>query len=252
MKHSIISISISLVCMLIVSLTALTVMATGGDGEESNDTSSSVPSAMSSVSSATSSDTSSEVESDVSSDTSSDGAVSSEVSSSDETSSSEGTSSDETSSDETSSEENTSSESSSSGTSSSGGTTSKPGQSSAKPGGGSTFIPESGSEVTVPSAPTPSIDVEEGDEEQLYTPDEETEGVDEEIEEYEGGKVISMSSLVYRYIWIPVLISLLCIGGLIYVNISFKLKYPKSESIASKSGSSAKTKKSGAKRRNSK
>ena len=221
---------------------ALTVMATGEDDEQS----SSPVSVSSESSSATSSETSSE-ETSSNESTSSDESSSEENTSSDESSSDE-SSSDESSSDESSSEEGTSSDESSSEeeTSSTASTTSKPGQSSAKPGGGSTFIDETGSNVTVS---VPTVDVEEGDGEQLYIPDEEAEGVDEEIEEYEGGKVVAMSSLVYRYIWIPILIALLCIGALIYVNVFVKIKIF-GDKAAHSSNKTRKATRKGAKRRN--
>ena len=217
---------------------ALTVMATGEDDVQS--------SSSATVSSESSSDVSSETSSE---ETSSNESTSSDETYSEETSSEEGTSSEEdTSSEESSSEEGTSSDESSSdeATSSTTSTTSKPGQSSAKPGGGSTFIDETGSNVT---GSIPTVDVEEGDEEQLYSPDEEAEGVDEEIEEYEGGKVVAMSSLVYRYIWIPILISLLCIGGLIYVNVFVRIKLASGTNSHTPNTTHKATRK-GAKRRN--
>ncbi len=116
------------------------------------------------------------------------------------------------SSEETSSVENESSEEQ---TSSAGTTSSKP--SSNKPGG-ATFIDETGSVVSTPQVQS---DINEGDE-ALYDEDL---GVEEEIEFYEGGRVVTMSSLVTKNMWIPILISILCIGALIYVNVSFKLKF---------------------------
>ena len=34
-----------------------------------------------------------------------------------------------------------------------------------------------------------------------------------------------MASRIYSVIWIPIVISLICIGALIYVNIAFRKKY---------------------------
>ncbi len=96
-------------------------------------------------------------------------------------------------------------------------TSSKP---STKPGG-STFIDETGSNVSLPFQG--GIEVEDGDEETLDT--EEEMGVEEEVEHYEDGKVVAMSSLIYRYIWIPILLSVLCVVALVYVNTAFRLRF---------------------------
>ena len=173
--------------MAFLSLSAVTVMATGdGEGDSALASSSAEASSEDSSSNTTSEETSSE------GDTSSEQDVSSNESSS-----------------EQSSEEDTSSK---------GTTSSKP---STKPGG-STFIDETGSNVSLPSQG--GTEVEEGEDETLYTEDAEM-GVEEEIEHHEGGKVVAMSSLVYRYIWIPILLAVLCVAALIYVNISFKAKF---------------------------
>ena len=201
MKQNVITISLCFILMMVLSLYAITVTATTGEATE--DTSSQ--------------GTSSEVSSE---ETSSDG------SSSDDGDGEENSSEEQTSSEEASSEEDTSSAegTTSNEETSSSDTTSKPKPS--KPSGG-TFIDETGSVVSLPQTESETDESGEGT---VY--EDEDMGVEEEIEHYEGGKVVTMSSLVTRYMWIPILISLLCIASLIYVNITFKAKYATGKNVS--------------------
>lgn len=54
-----------------------------------------------------------------------------------------------------------------------------------------------------------------------------SESVDEEEIDYFQAKVASASKGIYKIIWIPIVLSILCIGGLVTVNVLFRKKYPK-------------------------
>ena len=161
--------------------------------ETNSESSSSVNSSEDSdVSSTTSSDVSSNDSSDTGSTTSSD--VSSTTSSeSNESGSDEGNSSSETTSETTSSSE--------------GGIT------SAGAGGGSTFIDETGSGGNVGIGNTSGTDT-------LEQPIDENEDLDHYV-----GNASTFGSKIYKVIWIPIVVALMCIGGLVYINLVYKKRF---------------------------
>lgn len=149
----------------------------------------------------------SSTESDAGSDTDSD--VESDTESSSESDSSDETSSNELSSDEMSSDEQTSSS----------GTSSKKPITSQGSGGGSTFIDESGSQIgqnnssTTVSVPGNLIGTEQDDEEE------------EDDGNHFTGKTTFAATSIYKIIWLPILLIVLCVGGLVYVNVFVKKQY---------------------------
>ena len=205
-----------ILCMALAVTFGMTAMATeSGDGSSEGGSASSEQI------------TSSETDS-VSTSTSSD----SETSSGDETNSESGASSgDETSSgDENSSNEGTSSDSTSSGTTSS--KVNKPIYSGGD-ADGNKFVEQdfsSGTSSTTSSTvstTSSSITVSDepiGDE---YVDD-------PEHDDHFQGQATTVAGDIYKIIWIPAVISVLCIAALITVNVMFKKKYPKGQ----KSGSS--------------
>ena len=217
MKRNLFSFLIIIICILVMAYATLSVAATNGDGVgdgagASSDEASSSQESFSSESSSeeSSSSESSSVEGgDSSSESSSENA---ESSSSDGSSSEEGTESTESSSEETGSEgeEDTSSSS----------TSSKKPITSVGAGGGSTFVDETDPNVSLPQV---TSKVESSDEQD--TPGNIPGTDDFEGEDYDEGETISMASRIYNVIWIPIVISLICIGALIYVNVAFRKKF---------------------------
>ncbi len=46
--------------------------------------------------------------------------------------------------------------------------------------------------------------------------------VQDDAEHFDDGKVVKMSGLIYRFIWIPILLAVCSVAGLIYVNVAYK------------------------------
>ena len=226
MKNRLFKLFTVVLCMVFIVAMAITVSAVEPDDEGS---------ALSSV--GTGSSSSQSISNETSSIASS--TVSSEISSKDITTA---TSSDVTTSDETGSsdseigsQDSSGSEATSSGTTSS--KTNRPIQSTGD--GGSNFIDQDGDQLASQNGTT-SQDSSSGG---ALISEEYVEDDDTDVDFFEG-KADTVASNIYKIIWIPILISLLCIGALIYVNIRFRKKYPKT----AKAGANG-DKKTGPKRR---
>ncbi len=194
-------------CIALIVVCAMAASAVGEqEGEPSENSSTG-----SVVITSSDSETSSEVGGDSSAESSSEenGSLSSEISSDSE--------SDSSSSEVDSSNDNGSSETSSSGTSSK-----KPIHSTGDHG--NTFIDQ---DLTSDSTSTDndtesssSVSVTSSVSSDVYC------GTDEDIDNYVG-RTNSAANQVYKIIWIPIVLIVLCIGGLVTVNILFRKKYPK-------------------------
>ncbi len=194
----------NVLCIVLIVVSAITVSAVGeGDvssSQESSEVSSVTEQPSSSVDSdsvSTDSDTSGAESDDLSSD---DGSSDSSDSSESDTSSIDGDSSEESSSDSTSSK-NTSSK--------------KPVHTTG--GHGNTFISQdvttgTQSVITSSAASTVSADYNES-----YDDD----------EEHYVARSKSAASAIYKLIWIPIVLIVLCVGGLVTANVMFRKKYPK-------------------------
>ena len=77
------------------------------------------------------------------------------------------------------------------------------------------------------------------------------EGTDEEIDYYQG-KATTVASDIYKIIWIPAVISVLCIAALVTVNVMFRKKYPKAKSGATRTSRTSKSSSTAPKRRGQK
>ncbi len=198
-----------MLCLALLTAFGMTASATGeGDGE-SQPTSSAVSSTEADSSEASSS-------TDTSSSEVSDG----EQSSSELSSSSDSSSSSDTSS-ETDSESSDSSDASSENSSS--GTTSSRPHNTIHSGGNyrdDHFIPQDFTSSTSSQDSAASSNTDS-------TSSDVTSYTDSADEEQYKGKAVSLADGIYKYLWIPVVIALLCIGGLVAVNAMFRKKYPK-------------------------
>lgn len=193
----------NVLCIVLIVVSAITVSAVGEEDSSSQQSSeaSSVTEQPSSSLDNDSSSTDSTASDDESEDTSS-AENSSESSDSleSDTSSTDGDSSEEDSSDSTSSK-NTSSK--------------KPIHSTG--GHGNTFISQdvtTGTQnvITSSAAPTVSVDYDES-----YYDD----------EEHYVAHSKSAANAIYKIIWIPIVLIVLCTGGLVTANVMFRKKYPK-------------------------
>ena len=204
MNKKITAVLVIVLCMAIAVAFGMTVSATEGDGSSS------------SVVSASSEDSSTSSTEQTSSDVSAD-------SSTDETSSEEGTSSE----GDTSSDEEASSEE---GSTSSETTSSKPHKPITSGGNpdSNKFVDETGSQLASENV----VSTDDTHDDDLIS-NEYEDGVDEELDEYyEGDESGFVADDIYKVIWIPITIAVLCIVGLIVVNVMFKKKYPKAKSGA--------------------
>ncbi len=194
----------NVLCIVLIVVSAITVSAVGEEDSSLSQGSSETSSAASQTSSSSDSDVSSSTDatsSDNESDSTSSGDGSSDSSDSSEldTSSVDSDSSVESSFDSTSSK-NTSSK--------------KPVHSTG--GHGNTFISQdvttgNQSVITSSAAPTVSVDyVESSDDEEHYV-----------------ARSNSAASEIYKIIWIPIVLIVLCTGGLVTANVMFRKKYPK-------------------------
>lgn len=195
----------NVLCIVLIVVSAITVSAVGEEDSSSSQGSSEVSSVASQSSSSSDSgssstdSTSSDNESENASSDSSDSLNSSDSTESD-TSSADGDSSDESSSDSTSSK-NTSSK--------------KPIHSTG--GHGNTFISQdvtTGTQSVITSSATSTVSV---DYDESYDDD----------EEHYVARSKSAASAVLKLIWIPIVLIVLCTGGLITANVMFRKKYPK-------------------------
>lgn len=190
MKHQIISVLTVIFCICLMTVFAVTAAAT-----ESSEVGTTSEPAISDVS-GSSSESSSSDGGDSSSDTSS--GVGSDVSS--DTSSDTG--SDSTSSDDTSSDDSTSDDTSS------GDTTSKRPVTDGGNGAGNTFIDENGSQVLGGNtSPNDSSAIEPEDENHFQN------------------ETTTAAVSIYKVIWIPILLCIVCIIGLVYVNIFMRPRF---------------------------
>lgn len=215
MNKKLSAILVVILCMALTVAFGMTAAATEPDGSSSTETSVSSEQSTTSSSIETSSDTTT---SDVSSEAAS---SSDEQNSSGEETSSEGETSSETDTD-TSSDEETSSE---------GTTSSKPNKPITSGGNpdSSKFIDETGSQLA--SENQVSTD---GKHDEDFISGEYEEGVDEELdEEYEGENGGFVADGIYKIIWIPITVAVLCIVALVVVNVMFRKKYPKNKKGAS-------------------
>lgn len=195
-----------IICMAIMTVAAMTVSATGENESESSNVSVSSSEQTGTISS----------EAQTSSD------VTDSESSSDKTESESSSEVQTSSKNDTSSGKETSSEESNSGGTSSTGTTSRKPIHSGGGHGGSTFIDQDGSDLASQNAGTTVTSSEA----ELISSDY-SEGTDEEIHNPFIARAVSAADDIYRIIWIPIVIAVLCIGGLVAVNIMFRKKYPK-------------------------
>lgn len=213
MNKKLSAILVVILCMALMVAFGMTAAATEPDGSSSTETSVSSEQSTTSSSIETSSDT-------TTSDASSEAASSSdEQNSSGEETSSEGETSSET---DTSSDEETSSE---------GTTSSKPNKPITSGGNpdSSKFIDETGSQLA--SENQVSTD---GEHDEDFVSGEYEDGVDEELdEEYEGENGGFVADGIYKIIWIPITVAVLCIVALVVVNVMFRKKYPKNKKGAS-------------------
>ena len=206
MKNKSLSFLTIVVCVCIMLAATTVAMAV----PDSSDVSSVASSENSSV------DSSSEVSSDASGEISSDNVSDAQGSDSSDTSdtsdvldSSDSSDSSEDGSSDTSSEGD-SSEDSSSDNPSSGTTTSRPHITSQGAGGTTnSFIQEDPSDLSQNNSMTSSTssDTTEGDDEGYYV---------------ENTEVTNFAKKIYKVIWIPIVIAVLCVVGLLYVNVMYK------------------------------
>lgn len=228
MKRDLISVLTIILCLSLMFAATMTVMATEPEGGAESSSSQNTETEVSSSDEGIGSDESSEENESSSSDESSGDETSSDESSSEESSdesSEDGESSDESSEEETSSEE----------------TSSKKPIYSNGAGGGSTFIDENDSQIAegnssiVSSEPTTSSGTSSTGE------------IQPEDEHFEG-EATTVKDKIFKVIWIPIVVSVLCIAGLVYVNL-FWNKHSKPIHSARTSSQNNDSKSTGAKRR---
>ena len=219
MNNRLIKIFAVVLCMIFITVAAMAVSAVEGD-EQDGGASSTVSAATSSVQSTVSAATSSV--SGNSSKNNSD-ATESTASSSDTASDAVSGNANATTSSNATSLDNESGNAESSSATSSGTTSSKTNRPIHSTGdGGNNFISEDGDQLASHNATTSqTASTGSGLISEEYVEDD-----DSDIDYFEG-KADTVASNIYKIIWIPILISLLCIGALIYVNIWFQKKYPK-------------------------
>lgn len=228
MRQKLLSIITITVCLILMAAAAVTAVATGTDENGSESSSSqNTQTEPSSSSSATESD-GNETESSSSAQSSSQESSSSESSSQESSSAqSSNESSKESSSKEEASEPDEDEDEDEDETSSSGTSSRKP-ITSVGAGDGKTFISETGSEIAEGNSGDVSIpgDTAGTDPDGEISPD------DEHFE----GEATTFASSIYKVIWIPILISLLCIGGLIYINLIWSKQHGLSKGVFNSSG----------------
>ncbi len=209
-------------CMALSVAFGMSVTATENDGSNSSVASVSSEQAVISSTDATSSSVSSDTSVSSDSETGSEQGVSSEMS----TSSTVGTSSEAA----MSSEEDISSDE---GTVSDNTTSSKPNNPITSGGAhdSNTHIEQTGSELAsdnmfsgVDSSASASSDVTSSG----------VQGEEQYEEEEYQGKASYVANWFYKLIWIPIVMAVLCIAGLVVVNVMFRKKYPKAKQGASR------------------
>ena len=217
MNNRLIKIFAVVLCMIFITVAAMAVSAVEGD-EQDGGASSTVSAATSSVQSTVSAATSS-----VSGNSSKNNSDATESTASSSDTASDAVSGNATTSSNATSLDNESGNAESSSATSSGTTSSKTNRPIHSTGdGGNNFISEDGDQLASHNATTSqTASTGSGLISEEYVEDD-----DSNINYFEG-KADTVASNIYKIIWIPILISLLCIGALIYVNIWFRKKYPK-------------------------
>lgn len=204
MNKKLVSAFAVIICMVLIAVAAMTVSATGEEGNNSS---------YASVSSEQTGTGSSSVQ------TSSGETVSRDDSSKESSSAGGQTSSD----NDTSSEIEPSSESTTSSevkTSSTGSTSSEKRPINSTGGhGGSTFIEQNVSQIASQNTGTTSSEAE-------LISSEYSEGTDEEIDHFVA-RATTIANDIYKIIWIPITLAVICVIALVTVNVLFKKKYPK-------------------------
>ena len=198
----------AILCMVLIATAAITVSATGEDGDSgNNDSSSSISSLVDSSSS-----TSTSSEQTGGNEDENDG---------DEEDNEDGKDEENNSSADSDKDEETETSSAASSSASSHAPIISDGGH-----GGNTFIEQDVSQLTSLNTGTMSSEA-------VLISSDYSEGTDEELEHYVA-RATTIANDIYKVIWIPILLIVLCIAALVIVNVMFRKKYPKT----AKSGAS--------------
>ena len=198
----------AILCMVMIATAAITVSATGEDGDSgNNDSSSSISSLVDSSSS-----TSTSSEQTGGNEDENDG---------DEEDNEDGKDEENNSSADSDKDEETETSSAASSSASSHAPIISDGGH-----GGNTFIEQDVSQLTSLNTGTTSSEA-------VLISSDYSEGTDEELEHYVA-RATTIANDIYKVIWIPILLIVLCIAALVIVNVMFRKKYPKT----AKSGAS--------------
>ena len=204
----------AILCMVMIATAAITVSATGEDGDSgNNDSSSSISSLVDSSSS-----TSTSSEQTGGNEDENDG---------DEEDNEDGKDEENNSSADSDKDEETETSSAASSSASSHAPIISDGGH-----GGNTFIEQDVSQLTSLNTGTMSSEA-------VLISSDYSEGTDEELEHYVA-RATTIANDIYKVIWIPILLIVLCIAALVIVNVMFRKKYPKTaKSGASRRGRSS-------------
>lgn len=204
----------AILCMVLIATAAITVSATGEDGDSgNNDSSSSISSLVDSSSS-----TSTSSEQTGGNEDENDG---------DEEDNEDGKDEENNSSADSDKDEETETSSAASSSASSHAPIISDGGH-----GGNTFIEQDVSQLTSLNTGTMSSEA-------VLISSDYSEGTDEELEHYVA-RATTIANDIYKVIWIPILLIVLCIAALVIVNVMFRKKYPKTaKSGASRRGRSS-------------
>lgn len=204
----------AILCMVLIATAAITVSATGEDGDSgNNDSSSSISSLVDSSSSASTSS-----EQTGGNEDENDG---------DEEDNEDGKDEENNSSADSDKDEETETSSAASSSASSHAPIISDGGH-----GGNTFIEQDVSQLTSLNTGTTSSEA-------VLISSDYSEGTDEELEHYVA-RATTIANDIYKVIWIPILLIVLCIAALVIVNVMFRKKYPKTaKSGASRRGRSS-------------
>ena len=203
----------AILCMVLIATAAITVSATGEDGDSGNNDSSSISSLVDSSSS-----TSTSSEQTGGNEDENDG---------DEEDNEDGKDEENNSSADSDKDEETETSSAASSSASSHAPIISDGGH-----GGNTFIEQDVSQLTSLNTGTMSSEA-------VLISSDYSEGTDEELEHYVA-RATTIANDIYKVIWIPILLIVLCIAALVIVNVMFRKKYPKTaKSGASRRGRSS-------------
>lgn len=203
----------AILCMVMIATAAITVSATGEDGDSGNNDSSSISSLVDSSSS-----TSTSSEQTGGNEDENDG---------DEEDNEDGKDEENNSSADSDKDEETETSSAASSSASSHAPIISDGGH-----GGNTFIEQDVSQLTSLNTGTMSSEA-------VLISSDYSEGTDEELEHYVA-RATTIANDIYKVIWIPILLIVLCIAALVIVNVMFRKKYPKTaKSGASRRGRSS-------------